>query len=206
MKRSFARIVTPVILGLSLAIPAWPAPPAPGPATGKDEAAALKEAELKLAALAREAETPPAKAKKPAKKKVHAKKKRSAKAHKGDASGAAVKVVKVTDRRLTSAEVQGILATTRDLSGTDLSGLSLVGMDLSGVRFNRANLKQANLERADLADTDLELADLSGANLKGASLNQARLRGTRLVGTRMEGALWIDRTVCRPGSVGSCIE
>ena len=116
------------------------------------------------------------------------------------------KAAHVVDRRLTRAEVLAILSTTRDFSGSDLSGMNLVGIDFSGVKFNRANLHLANLERADLAETDLELADLSGADLRGASLNQARLRGTLLNDTRMDGALWIDRMVCKKGSVGDCLE
>jgi hypothetical protein len=178
------------------------------------DAQALKVAEMKLAALAREANgpiPPPPPEKAPAKKVVraaHKKKKRKAKAMmiKGAAPDAGPKVINITSRRLTMGEVQGILSSTRDFAGTDLSGMTLVGMDFTGVKFNRANLHAANLERADLAETDLELADLSGANLRGASLNQARLRGTRLEGTRMDGALWIDKTICKKGSVGTCME
>ena len=212
MKRRFA-----LLLILALATPpcAWAGPAAP-PAPAQDkpgasneaEAQTLKVAEMKLAALAREANAASAAPKAPGaaaakKKKAHSvKKKRRAKSRGGHAKVAGLKVV---NRRLTQGEVQGILKTTRDFSGTDLSGMNLVGMDLSGVKFNRANLHLANLERADLAETDLELADLTGANLRGASLNQARLRGTRMEGSRMDGALWIDKTVCRSGSVGSCI-
>ena len=190
------------------------------------DAKALKVAELKLAALAKEAKAAEAaeaaeKAgaqgpqrkgieQKPAVKKQpvnYRKKKLAKRARVVQAKGeTAAKVPKVLNRRLTEAEVQGILATTRDFSGTDLSGLSLVGMDLSGVKLNRANLHLANLERADLAESDLELADLSGANLRGASLNQARLRGTRLEGAKMDGTMWIDKTVCKKGSLGNCVE
>jgi uncharacterized protein YjbI with pentapeptide repeats len=212
MKRRYALLLT-----IALAVPtcAFGAPEAPSPAKHPPEASdaaeaqTLKMAEMKLAALAKEANADtkwaaetPAKKKKVASvgKKRHAKKKSLAGRAKGDP------VLKVTSRRMTESEVQGILKTTRDLSGTDLSGINLVGADLSGVKFNRANLHLANLERADLAESDLELADLSGANLRGASLNQARLRGTRMEGTRMDGALWIDKTVCKSGSVGGCAE
>ena len=138
----------------------------------------------------------------PARKKRLKKARRAAQAKK-ELSG---KGGRIAGRHLTQEEVQGILSTTRDFSGADLSGMSLVGLDLRGVKLNRSNLQMANLERADLSESDLELADLTGANLRGASLNQARLRGTRLEGSRMDGALWIDRTICRKGSVGSCIE
>ena len=115
-------------------------------------------------------------------------------------------VQNVVDRRLTHAEVLNILSTTRDFSGSDLSGMNLKGINFSGVKFNRTNLHLANMERADLAESDLELADLTGADLRGASLIQARFRGTLLQDTHMEGALWVDKMVCKKGSVGSCIE
>jgi len=176
-------------------------------AGNEHEARSLRMTEMKLAALVKEAKGESREVKGPVVKKKHtgsARKKRPTAARlkaKGDR-----KVQKIVGRRLTMAEVRGVLTTTRDFTGSDLSGMNLVGVDLSGVKFNRANLHLANLERADLAEADLELADLTGANLRGASLSQARLRGTRMAGTRMEGALWIDRTICRKGSVGDCIE
>lgn len=139
----------------------------------------------------------------PVKKKKAVKKKRvSAKAHEGGDK----KKQNVVDRRLTRVEVLAILSTTRDFTGSDLSGMNLKGIDFSGVKFNRANLHLANMERADLTESDLELADLTGADLRGASLIQARFRGTLLKDTRMDGALWVDKTICKKGSVGSCIE
>lgn len=220
MNSRFASIFAP----LALAIPLWAfvmyaALPAAALAhsdeTGATEAKALKVAEVKLAALAKEAKpegTPvEASAPKAAEKKPSRpvrKKRLSKKSHKVTKAKLETngKGQNIVDRRLTKAEVQGVLSTTRDFSGSDLSGMNLVGLDLSGVKFNRANLKMANLERADLAESDLELADLTGANLRGASLNQARLRGTRMEGTSMDGALWVDRTICKKGSIGSCIE
>jgi len=181
-------------------------------ASNESEAQTLKVAEMKLAALAKEASaangTKDAAVSVPKKKQPHhpARKKRLAKSRHKAGPKTAQAGVQVVNRRLSESEVKGILTTTRDFSGSDLSGMNLAGVNLSGVKFNRANLHLANLERADLAESDLELADLTGANLRGASLNQARLRGTRMEGTRMDGALWIDKTVCKSGSVGSCIE
>jgi hypothetical protein len=216
MNRRFATIATALLFATTpgaFAAPAAPKAPQEKPASSNEfEAQMLRTAETKLAALANEAKEANGPAKetkaKPVKKnKSHpVSKKRSAKFLKAHPKGNLTAAEKVLNRRLTEGEVKGILTTTRDFSGSDLSGMNLVGVDLTGVKFNRANLHMANLERANLAETDLELADLSGANLRGASLNQARLRGTRLEGTRMEGALWIDKTVCKSGSVGSCIE
>jgi hypothetical protein len=213
MNRRFATIVTALLLATTSGAFAAPAkaPQEKPEASNELEAQMLRTAETKLAALAneaREANGPATEAKaKPVKKnKARAvSKKRTAKLLKAHPKGTQA-AEKVLNRRLTQGEVKGILTTTRDFSGSDLSGMNLVGVDLTGVKFNRANLHMANLERANLAETDLELADLSGANLRGASLNQARLRGTRLEGTRMDGALWTDKTVCKSGSVGNCIE
>jgi hypothetical protein len=185
----------------------------PAAAAPRGEAEALRVADAKLAALAREAKgeaPPPAAAPKKAKKKQPppVRKKRTKKVRHSDAAVTAANVPapKPLSRRLSLGEVQHILATTRDFTGADLSGLDLTGHDLSGSYLNRARLRATNLERVDLTESDLELADLTGANLRGASLNQARLRGTRLEGAQLDGALWIDKTVCRSGSVGRCIE
>lgn len=187
--------------------------PAMAAAAGPSEAQSLKVAETKLDALAKEMIPLPAAPEKAVEPVVEKKKpapppkKRHAKVpHKAQAKPVPVAKPKILGRRLTKAEVQETLAGTRDFAGCDLSGLNLVGMDFTGVKFNRANLHLANLGRADLDETDLELADLSGADLRGASLIQARLRGARLDGAKIGGALWTDKTVCRKGSVGSCIE
>jgi len=217
MNRRFALIVTTLLLAATPGAFAAPATSAKASqekpeASNESEAQTLKVAEMKLAALANEAKeangpAKEAKAKPVQKKKAHlARKKRTAKSHLTAHHKGNQVAEKVLNRRLTEGEVKGILTTTRDFSGSDLTGINLVGADLTGVKFNRANLHMANLERANMAETDLELADLTGANLRGASLNQARLRGTRMEGTRMDGALWIDKTVCKSGSVGSCIE
>jgi len=220
MKSRFARIFATFALTITLCAYALSAAsPAQASAVEPDQQSAadarkLKLAETKLAALVKEAKAesapPEAEAQKAAVKKKpgtvgkkRVKKTRSKLHAKGASTGKAGNIV---NRRLTLSEVQGILSTTRDFSGSDLSGMNLVGVDLRGVKLNRANLQMANLERADLAESDLELADLTGANLRSASLNQARLRGTRLERTRMDGAMWIDKTICKKGSVGSCIE
>lgn len=197
---------------------AAPAPPVVKEAnrapSDADDAQTLKVAEAKLAALAKEVESGKpvmqVTEKKAGVKGKAAKKKRKtaghAKGKKGKGKDGAVAKALVLDRRMTPSEVQGILSGSRDFSGADLRGLNLTGYDLAGVKFNRANLQSAKLERANLSETDLELADLTGADLRGASLNQARIRGTRLAGAKLDGAMWTDKTICRPGSVGTCIE
>jgi hypothetical protein len=174
-----------------------------------DDAAALRVAEVKLAALAKYPSAPPQvePPKKAGKKHPHpARKKRVKRGGDPAPAGGVAPTAKSMSRHMSYGEVLNILATTRDFSGADLSGMNLEGQDLNGAKLNRANLHAANLERADLSESDLELTDLTGANLRGASMNQARLRGVRLDGAHLDGALWIDKTVCRKGSVGSCVE
>lgn len=178
-----------------------------------DEVRALMMTEMKLAALARmgdggpppDAVPAPPPPKKIEKKRPHKVNRRPSRSKPGTVAPVAARQ-KPLDRRLTRSEVQEIISTTRDFSGADLTGLSLVGVDLRGAKLTRANLHSANLERADLAEADLELTDLTSANLKGASLNQARLRGARLEGAKLDGVLWIDKSVCRAGSIGICRE
>lgn len=113
--------------------------------------------------------------------------------------------------------------------GVRLAGANLQGARLTNARFTAADLEGANLERADLRYATLSAArlqgatlseaDLTGAVLIGASLDAARLRAAdlsfaNLEGARIEGAdlrdvrlhktVWIDGSLCAPGSVGRC--
>jgi len=71
-----------------------------------------------------------------------------------------------------------------DLRGADLSGADLSGADLSGTNLIAANLSFANLTGANLRDANLSFADLSFANFVNA--------------------IWIDGSICGPGSIGFC--
>ena len=180
--------VAPLLVALALAIPpcsfagpgapaaSEPVAPVTPDASNKVEAGRLKVTRRRLAALVRAAkagngdpgDATPAVARK---KQPHpAREKRLLKSRLVAHPNGERKGQKIVGRRLSEAEVRGILATTRDFSGSDLSGMNLVGVDLRGVNFNRANLRLANLESADLAESDLELADLTGANLRRASM------------------------------------
>ena len=215
MNRHLASYIAPFTLAAWLLAASGPVPvqgaaaaPEPAAKDNAAEAQTLKAAKAKLAALAREGESdkPAAQVTRQKSDQKVVKSKSKKKKAKGKGKGSAEVKAKILDRRMTQAEVHGILSGSKDFSGADLSGLNLTGYDLSGARFNRANLQSANLERADLSESDLELADLSGANLRGATLNQARVRGTRLAGAKLDGAMWTDKTICRAGSVGRCIE
>ncbi|MDH5328002.1 MAG: pentapeptide repeat-containing protein [Gammaproteobacteria bacterium] len=111
-----------------------------------------------------------------------------------------------------------------DFSGADLNGADLSHSHFTAVNFNLANLNRVRLAAtvltaADLSGADLRAVDLSGAVLPQANLRQADLRGadlrgailtgakmesTLLDGAKLDGAVWVDKRVCGPNSVGIC--
>jgi len=87
---------------------------------------------------------------------------------------------------MTTANIQEILSSSRDLSGANLmnlnlegydftsanlQGTNLVGTNLKNCDFSNANLKAANLERADLDNARVSNANLWGANFWRANLH-----------------------------------
>jgi len=112
----------------------------------------------------------------------------------------------IPGEKLSLKQINTILRTTRNLSGKNLSGQNLVGVDLSVCSLKGADMRNANLERADMSGSNLERADLSGANLRMASFFQAALTAANLDRAILDGAIWIDKSVCGPGSVGKCVE
>ncbi|MCC6207662.1 MAG: pentapeptide repeat-containing protein [Gammaproteobacteria bacterium] len=113
----------------------------------------------------------------------------------------------------------------RGLAHVDLSGAHMVNMrlsraDLSGARLERADLsyselavarmRDARLGNAVLVGANLRGADLGGADLTGANLSYADLLGADLTGANLgavtlDQAIWIDGSVCAPGSIGRCV-
>ncbi len=96
---------------------------------------------------------------------------------------------------LRMAKLPGAIFTLADLQYADLSG-----SDLSYAEFANAKMKGINLQSADLSYADLSNSDLSFANLRGSNMGGAKIGGARL-----DRAIWIDGTVCQPGSLGRCI-
>ena len=82
----------------------------------------------------------------------------------------------------------------------DMQYADLSGSDLSYAELSSARMKGINLQNADLTYADLTNSDLTYANLKNSKLGGAKIDGARL-----EKAIWIDGTVCGPGSVGKCV-
>jgi uncharacterized protein YjbI with pentapeptide repeats len=97
---------------------------------------------------------------------------------------------------LRMAKFSGAIFNLADLQYADLSG-----SDLSYAEFTDAKMKGINLQSADLTNADLTNSDLSYANLRGS-----RMGGAKIGGARLDKAIWIDGTVCSPGSLGKCIK
>ncbi len=97
---------------------------------------------------------------------------------------------------LRRAKFSGAIFSQADMRYADLSG-----SDLSYAEFSTARMKGINLQSADLTNADLNHSDLTYANLKNS-----RLGGARLDGAKLEKAIWIDGSVCGPGSVGKCVK
>lgn len=140
--------------------------------------------------------------KKGVKKGVKKRKKR----HNKSAAKKSVEVIseKTPSGVLTISQVMELIKTTRDLSGKNLSGLQLVGINLSKCNLKGIDLRDANLERADLGESQLDRADFSGANLKMANLRVSGITAANLERAILDGAIWVDGTVCQPGSIGQC--
>lgn len=97
--------------------------------------------------------------------------------------------------RLQGAIFLGARLNDADIAYADLSFADMSYADLHGADLKGAALRKANLTYANLSGSDLSFADLSGATLGGADLS----------GARLDNAIWIDKTVCGPGSVGRCL-
>jgi len=113
----------------------------------------------------------------------------------GEWNNADLANARLRNATLTGAQLAGARLTDGDLAYANLSFASLRDADLS-----RAVLLGTNLQRADLANVNLQDADLSYANLTGAAM-----RGANLANARLDNAIWVDKSVCAPGSLGRCI-
>ena len=130
---------------------------------------------------------------------------------------------------LDNVELSGASMGNANLSGARLQGANLAGSNLSYANFSRADLRRASLARAtltgmvlrnadldqaNLANANLSYAILQGANLSRADLRNADLSNADLTGAKIDGAIldncnlvnaiWVDRGVCGPGSIGKC--
>lgn len=112
-------------------------------------------------------------------------------------------------RALARSDLAGARMGNMSLSRADLGASRLVGADLSFSNLSVANLRRADLSRARLMGASLRGADLSDARLDGADLSYADLQGAALRGAglreaRLDSAVWVDGSLCGPGSLGEC--
>lgn len=119
-----------------------------------------------------------------------------------------------------NCNLEAARADNADLVNAELRNARLQGASFLGARLNEADVAYADLSFADMSYANLEGADLKGATLRQADLTYANLRGSNLsyadltgaalggadlTGARLGNAIWIDKTVCSPGSVGRCL-
>ena len=108
------------------------------------------------------------------------------------------------------SNLQQALARSADLTGGSFLSANLQGADFAFANLSLTNMQHANLHNARLLGVKLNSADLTGADLSGADLSYADLSSANLTGANLEGAnlnqaVWIDKTICARGSVGSCL-
>ena len=107
-----------------------------------------------------------------------------------DLRGAILKNANLSGADLRQTQMQG-----NDLSYSNLNSSDLSAAELSGAKMKGVNLRNANLANTHLSGADLSYADLTGANLENVDLS----------GANLENAIWIDQTLCGPGSIGQCL-
>ena len=113
-------------------------------------------------------------------------------------------------KALPSAQLQTANLRSANLTGANLEESNLNMTDLSFALFSLANLSNADLSKATLVGAGFRSANLQNANLSSADLSYADLSGANLDGANLQGAkldkaIWIDNSVCAPGSVGQCL-
>ncbi|HEC29826.1 MAG TPA: pentapeptide repeat-containing protein [Gammaproteobacteria bacterium] len=116
-------------------------------------------------------------------------------------------------------QMQGIQLSGENIQGAHMNNANLTGANLQNTRLMQSDLAYANLGIANLREADLYGSILKGANLSGADLRQANfsktdlsfadLRNANIKGADFKGALlsrtiWVDGTLCMPGSIGRC--
>ncbi len=113
-------------------------------------------------------------------------------------AGVDMSLPKMTEAKLTRAEVQEHLAaatadspadfTRQWLNGLDLSGLDFTGAILRATALNGANLSKARFDSAILSQAWMVDANLAGASLVSAELFQTQLGRADLTGANFTGA------------------
>jgi hypothetical protein len=111
---------------------------------------------------------------------------------------------------LSAQDLHGAILRNANLGGADLRRTQMPGNDLSYSNLNFSDLSDAELSRANMKGANLRNANLTNAHLSGADLSYADLTGANPEGAdftdvNLENAIWIDQTLCGPGSIGQCL-
>lgn len=120
---------------------------------------------------------------------------------------------RLTAKRLTAS---GTRLVNADLSGGDFQRARIVDSDWRGAKLIGASLRGARIIASDFDEADLRAADLRDAVLIGGTFRFADLRGADFLGADDEslpdftgadlsGARWVDGSICRRGSIGTCL-
>jgi hypothetical protein len=110
----------------------------------------------------------------------------------------------VSNRDLGAASLRNARARGANMAATRLRGADLAYAELVGASLKGADLAGASLVGANLQEADFGGAGLKGADLAYADLYRARLGGADLSGARLDRAIWVDGSLCLPGSLGAC--
>ena len=81
------------------------------------------------------------------------------------------------------------------LKGAVFRGAHLKDTSMKSVKMSFVILQEAVLNNVNLENADLESADLTGATLQDVNLQ----------GVNLTNAIWVDGTLCGPGSIGECV-
>jgi hypothetical protein len=112
---------------------------------------------------------------------------------------------KLRGANLSQAQMSYSNLLNADVSNTNLTNAILVGAVLRKADLSAADLQGSDLSYAILQDVDLSNANLRDANLAHVMLTGANITNTNLSGAKLDSAIWLDNTICAPGSVGRCV-
>jgi hypothetical protein len=121
-----------------------------------------------------------------------------------DWSNCQLEGVRAAGAKLTGARIDNANLSGANFRGADLDKSDLAYSNLSASDLSYCNLRDSNLVGVGLRHADLSHARLNNANLSYADLQGANLGGADLEGAKLDKAIWVDGSVCAPGSVGRC--
>ncbi|MCG6968286.1 MAG: pentapeptide repeat-containing protein [Gammaproteobacteria bacterium] len=127
-----------------------------------------------------------------------------------DLHGARLQNTSFIAAQLRGANLSQAQMSYSNLLNADVSDANMVNAILVGAVLRKANLNAANLQGSDLRYAILQDVDLSNANLRDANmahviLTGANITNTNFNGAKLDNAIWLDNTICAPGSIGRCV-